>query len=77
MATADEKGVTGKTEEVGSNASSPSFHASPGQQKDTFGSRVKAHLKKWWWLHLIIFIIVLLIIVLPVYGLCSHNSIFG
>ena len=73
MATADEKGVTGKTEEVGSNASSPSFNASSGQQKPSFGSRVKAHFKKWWWLHLIIFIIVLLIIVLPVYVPFSHD----
>ncbi|KAK2765437.1 hypothetical protein FQN54_008286 [Arachnomyces sp. PD_36] len=34
--------------------------------KPSFGSRVKAHFKRFWWLHIIIFIIVFLVILLPV-----------
>lgn len=32
----------------------------------SFGSRVKAHFRKWWWIYVIVFIIVVLVVVLPV-----------
>lgn len=35
--------------------------------KQSFGSRLKAHFKRFWWIHLIVFIIVFLVILLPVY----------
>ncbi|KAJ5554892.1 hypothetical protein N7535_007335 [Penicillium sp. DV-2018c] len=34
--------------------------------KQSFGSRLAAHFKKWWWVHVIIFIVVFLVILLPV-----------
>ncbi|KAJ5124073.1 uncharacterized protein N7515_007898 [Penicillium bovifimosum] len=34
--------------------------------KQSFGSRLKAHFKKWWWVHVIVFIVVFLVILLPV-----------
>ncbi|PGH07226.1 hypothetical protein AJ79_06330 [Helicocarpus griseus UAMH5409] len=38
----------------------------PAAAKPSFGTRAKAHFKKWWWLHLGIFIAVVLVVVLPV-----------
>jgi uncharacterized membrane protein YdfJ with MMPL/SSD domain len=34
--------------------------------KQSFGTRVGAHFKKWWWVHLIIFVLSVLVISLPV-----------
>ena len=51
----EDKATTGHVEEIASD---------PPPPKPSFGTKVKAHFKKWWWAHLIFFIAVLFIIVL-------------
>jgi uncharacterized membrane protein YdfJ with MMPL/SSD domain len=41
-------------------------HVAAAPTKQSFGSRLATHFKKWWWVHVIIFIAVFLIVLLPV-----------